>query len=389
MIISQKSKFFEMSFDWKSILKVAWICCCILAALSTMVWQCYNFYKGEENTLIEYRTFNEMKTDVYPSIGLCWTMPINEENLKRYGNEFTPKEYARFLAGEHWDERMLTVDYDNVTPRFENYIDRYGYRYSSLLYDSDDAYDKEKGELRSKKEYKEHSVLSYRCFSIEIPFKKDRQLNGLYMFLDHTIFGETGRLANPFGDALQQNEFRVMLHYPNQWLRKMEFAIRNWPVRGPSSSKGYLIRLRVGDIEVRARRDSNYRPCTEGLYDYDEMVKKYVLEKIGCKPPYMNSTLAYAPCTERKELNMAYTIFTEAIRRGNRYLPLPDQVDTPCRSLERAPLDGKDVEIPADWIEREHWMNTSVGVMVDFTGFTYKEVKNVRGMDLQALIGKF
>ena len=57
--------------------------------------------------------FNEMDTDMYPSIGLCWTMAINEEQLKQYGNRFTPSSYTYFLMGHYWDEDMLKVDYEN------------------------------------------------------------------------------------------------------------------------------------------------------------------------------------------------------------------------------------------------------------------------------------
>ena len=50
--------------------------------------------------------------------------------------------------------------------------------------------------------------------------------------------------------------------------------------------------------------------------------------------------------------------------------------------------DVKDVETPDVWIKKWPWMNTSVGVILNFAEFTYKEVKSVRGMNKQALIGK-
>ena len=376
-----------MSLDWKTMLRGTWVCCCILATSMTMVWQCYNFYRGEENTIVEYKTFNEMETDVYPSIGLCWTLPINIENLKRHGKRFTPSSYAYFLAGYHWDKDMLKVDYNNVTIHFEDYIHRYGYMNHSSLHNSDHIYDGEKEELKTKKGYKEHSVGAYRCFSIDIPFIKDLQIYGFYLFFEHTIFGEKGRLGETFREnSFRENEFKIALHYPNQLISRSELVISNWPVRGPNSSKYYLIRLSVGDIEVRVRRNSNHSPCIEGFYDYDATLKKYVLEKVGCKPPYMSSTPGYAPCTTQKELKKAFGIIYEAIKRGNR--GLSDTIDTPCRSLERIRTDVKDIKTPDFWIEDEPWMNTSVGLILDFTEFTYKEVRSVRGMDAHALIGK-
>ena len=61
--------------------------------------------------------FNDMETDLYPSIGLCWTMTIREEILKQYESNFNSTNYVNFLFGTIWNEGMRTVDYDDVTPQ--------------------------------------------------------------------------------------------------------------------------------------------------------------------------------------------------------------------------------------------------------------------------------
>ena len=378
-----------MIFDLKAILKQAWTCCCILATLLTIVWQLYNFYNGAENTIIEYRRFNEMKTDVYPSIGLCWTMPINEEKLKQYGNDFTSEEYALFLAGQHWDERMLKVDYDRVTPNFPDYMYRYGYRYSSNSINDEELYDRDSSFRNKMTGLKEHSAIASKCFAINMPFVEGTQFNGFYMFFDSSIFGKEGRLANPVGDVSKENQFRVALHYPNQLIGKIDFGIRNWPIRTNSSPMSYLMRLTVGDIEVRVRRNTYHKPCIEGFPDYDEVVKESLLKRVGCKPPYLNSTPSYRPCKTQEELGDVAKLYINAIIRGNRRLEDMSIAKTPCRSLEMVRSDVQDNEMPDEWIKKYSWMNTSVGVILDFTEFIYKEVKSVRGMDEQALIGKF
>ena len=63
-------------------------------------------------------------------------------------------------------------------------------------------------------------------------------------------------------------------------------------------------------------------------------------------------------------------------------------VKTPCRSLESIQYDVMDVETPEKWKKNTTWMNESIGVILDFTELSYKEIKRVRGMDVQALIGK-
>ena len=70
-------------------------------------------------------------------------------------------------------------------------------------------------------------------------------------------------------------------------------------------------------------------------------------------------------------------MFTEASITGNRRSSY--MTKTPCRTLERINYDVQTAEA------QEEWNDTTVAL--DFTEFTYKEVKNVRGMDIQALIG--
>ena len=372
------------------ILRRGWTCCCIIATLSTMVWQCSNYFTGLENTVIEYKMFNEMDTDMYPSIGLCWTMAINEELLKRYGNKFTSASYLYFLVGHYWDEDMLAVDYEGVTPNFDEYIHRYGY--INAYWEYKDMYNKAKG-TKMKPGFKDYSAFTHRCFTIDIPFKKDipikedRQIHGFYVFFDSSIFGGGMRLANPIGNGFDEKQFIVTLHYPQQLLGKVNFGIRHWPLRVPSSPKGYLIRMAVGDIEVSVRRNTNHRPCIEGVPDYDETVMQSAMKKAKCKPPYWNSTSLFAPCTEQKQLKVVEEVLSDAINKGNR--GINDMVTPPCRSLEMVHYDVQDVETPEKWIKEYPWMNTSVGVIFEFKEFFYKEVKSVRGMDVQALIGKF
>ena len=127
--------------DGNLILRAFWTCFCILGTLSTLAGQLSNYYNIEEQTIVKYRRFNDIETDLYPDLSLCWSLAINEENLKRYGKRFNSRYYAAFLAGYVPDNELLSVDYDNVTMNFDDYILQYGLQLSS--YKSEILYDKE------------------------------------------------------------------------------------------------------------------------------------------------------------------------------------------------------------------------------------------------------
>ena len=381
------------------ILRIAWTCCCILATLSTMAWQLSNYYNGEEQQIVEYKKFNEIQTDRYPSLALCWTMTINEKDLKRYENQFKKrimkKDYLQFLTGDVWDKDMLMVDYYNVTPHFADYVLEYGY-FTSLDNSPETMYPKQRGN-RSKPELKEWSVFSQKCIAIDIPFRKDHVINSFFLFLKSSIFGKGGRLSNPDRfNMFSENQFHLIFHYPNQLFRRFMMGKKHWPIRGKESSGTYAMRLMVENIDVLVRRNSGHKPCIkdapEGAPEHDQKIIDYVMANVTCKPPYWNSTAKFAPCSNKKQLKQIYNLLLKAIHIGNTETFY--RVESPCRSLERISFDAIDVEISQIWMES--WIsksgysliNDSVGIFLDFKEWTYKEVKSIRGMDIQALIGK-
>ena len=378
-----------LSVHAKSIYKKAWTWCCILATFSTFVWQLSNYYYGEDHTIVTYRKFNEIETDVYPSISLCWTMAISEKNLNAYGNILNREHYADFLAGFHWDENMLMVDYDNATLRFDDHVLQYGYKTSSdqdfILYDK-------RWDRKFKSGFKEHSIWGMRCLTFDIPFIKGHAINGVYVYFKSSIFGKGGRLANPDKHLLlRQNQFHLHVHYRYQIFRRSMMSQRNWPVRDHSSPKSYWMNIAVGSIDVLNRRNTYQYPCIDGIPEYDQKVIDYMLNSVKCKPPYWSAISSLGSCSQQNQLLQFFELINDAFRTGNEG-PF-HTVKPPCRSLERISTDVIDIELSEGyqkWIEDSNpWMNGSIKMFLDFKEWTYKEVKSVRGMDVQTLIGKY
>ena len=374
-----------LRIDSKSIRITFWASCCIVATLSTTVWQCLNYCYGEEQTVVEYKRFNDGKENIYPSVGLCWTQAIDEEKLKGYGSTFTSTKYGWFLTGHYWDKDMLLVDYENVTLNFDDYIIQYGYDTKKdggavILYEMDRGFEEKPG-------FNDYSFGSVRCFTIDIPFEKDLIIKRFYVHFDSSIFGKNGRLPNPFGKAAEENAFRVALHYRHQLIFKMIFAKENWPIRDESSPRGYQMLLTVGHAEILVRRNSIQTPCVGGIPDYDQKAIKTAIEKVGCKPPYWPTKSSFPPCSNRKQMSDITDTANNAGLSGK--LEKSWKNEAPCRSLESIQYDVMDVETPEKWKKKTPWMNDSIGVILDFTDLSYKEIRHVRGMDVQALIGNF
>ena len=344
---------------------------------------------------MEYKTYNENKMDIYPSIGVCFTMAVKEENLNNYGYNITSKKYVEFLNGYVWDSNLMKVDYENVIQRLGDYIIAYGYTQSGVgkTYDDVVLYPTVRNgkimwhQMAKMPGFKELSFLGMKCFTIDIPFRKGVHLNKFWLWLKPDIFLKGRRLSITTGSKITtffQNRFIVQPHYPKQFLRYFSRGMRYWPKRDQAATKSYVMRLSFGAIEVLERRNKYMKPCDTSLADIDGEVEESILTKTGCKPPYWNSSSSLPLCTNQKEMIKASKLFYEMFY-SNAKLEANLKL-IPCRVLERVDYYAADVDFP-NYLKRNTYLNGSVGIYFDFKEENYKEVKHVKSMDEQALIG--
>ena len=147
---------------------------CILATIGTTCWSIYIFVQNSDVCLVDYISYNLDRNSIYPSISIAVGNPFIKQNLKIYGDNITPTTYSRFLEGKHWDDRMMNINYDNVTVDISDYLLSY-----EIVY----------GENRTKHVYEKSSIskmlsdgwklpyTSYRgydikAFTIDPPYKK-------------------------------------------------------------------------------------------------------------------------------------------------------------------------------------------------------------------------
>ena len=359
-------------------LDICWTLCCITATISTVTLQCLNYFEDEDVTRLEYKRFQEDDTDLYPSIGLCFTMPIRKERLKHYGLNVTAQAYSDFLAGKLWNEEMLKIDYEDVIQHLEQYVKGYGYVNLKL----------EEVILKSyiinitKKNlgFREFSFLSTKCVSIDIPFNKGHPISYFWIALKYDIFLGGKRLDNPYDHLLKENQFIVALHYPNQLLGNIVTGIRKWPYRGNDTSLGYVMQFNIRNVEVLEKRNKYLKPCTHGVPDIDDLIIGNVLSETGCKPPYWNSSSSLPLCLKSEDMEKAANLI-EGVAFG--HVSRKKIIETPpCRTLEKQQFDVYDAPHPDNFEYKDE-----ITMWFDFKELTYKEVKSIRSMDRQALVG--
>ena len=131
-------------------------------------------------------------------------------------------------------------------------------------------------------------------------------------------------------------------------------------------------------MEVSYHRRKHSKPCVDGIPNYDDQIIQWVMAKVGCKPPYWAAISDLPPCSTFEEMKQFYPLMTLATngKIGTAF----DIGDPPCRKMERIQYDMTDKDLQ----DSDH---PAVKIRVQYKDSTYKEIKSVRNMDFQALVG--
>ena len=98
---------------------------CSACSISAVVYVCYCLYEyflNEDISQVTFQEFHKREENIYPSLTVCLSSIFLEDELITYGEGINSTTYTDYLYGDHWDDRMIDIDYDKVTTNFEDYL---------------------------------------------------------------------------------------------------------------------------------------------------------------------------------------------------------------------------------------------------------------------------
>ena len=98
---------------------------CWTATLAMGCWCMYNYWIGENLSLVGHKRFGETDEDVKPAISICLPRPFLHHKFDKFYPGMNVTDYQNFLLGQHWDANMLLVDFEKVTISLNDYILQY------------------------------------------------------------------------------------------------------------------------------------------------------------------------------------------------------------------------------------------------------------------------
>ena len=253
---------------------------CSICAFSLTCWCIYKYMKDEDVSLVNYKRYHSDENSIYPSLTLCFNNPFINDKLTEYGNGINTSTYSKFLKGLHWDERMVNINYDNVTLDIDQYLEE-----SKVVLSNGTVYN-HKGAVR-------HYIVvrsSYlKCFSFDPPFLSDIGVEYLVVVLKNSVFPNSYRPThhNFDVDSGSGSGFEVRFNYPRQVLRSDFTAKWIWEDLGRNASKKWVgMTFKVKNIEVLKRRSKYATPCNDRWHHDDDKIMEQIAQTIQCNPSH-------------------------------------------------------------------------------------------------------
>ena len=102
--------------------KIHVVCGVALCCLTVLIINVYEYILDEDISRIDFKEFNSNENHIYPTVTMCFTKPLLEDKLMKYGLNINSKTYNDYINGDLWDDRMASIDYDDVSIDFDSYL---------------------------------------------------------------------------------------------------------------------------------------------------------------------------------------------------------------------------------------------------------------------------
>ena len=353
---------------------------CIVITIVLTGWCVYKYTLDEDVSLVTFVKFNDDKQKVYPAFTFCFWNPFHNEKLKTYGIGINTSTYSAYLQGKHWDDRMVSIDYDDVTVSLEDYMTEMGVQYGNFSVRIwRDGLDQKQENIDRPRFYTSNRNGGSKCFSFTMPYIQGLPIVSFFVRINADIFpnGKRSALPNFDGSNISAGGLSTFFHLPGQHFRSYYDKKYSWDTR-ENKSKNYDMMFTLKNMEVSKHRNKLSNPCNTEWDNDDNMVMEKIMYRAGCRPPHwkLNADLKY--CSESEEIKQ----FKWPSYQDLQKFPLP------CTIIEKlqydyAELDSKDLRVSEDKKNASSWF----GVTLFFPEPSYKVIKQAQEYNIENFVG--
>lgn len=307
---------------------------------------------------------------------LYFTQFLDDE-LAKFGDGINQTTYAEFLQGKIWDDRMNEIDYDSVTPQFEDYllgVSKFNQHWEGSVYDHTISQNKQDNA------WKPEFHVSYRgygekCTAFDIPYIPDETYSAYTLQFRTSIFPNGIR-----PETVGENAYglRVFFHYPNHMLRAV-IGRRTWDSHDVAAPKRYSMVFHINQVEVLIERNKNEHPCHKDWQTEDQRLMQEHMDVVGCRPTHWKLDTSLQKCSTKEQMRQFKVDFKTTHYHKS------------CKTTQKMLYAYEEFHAIQDYIMGKVVIkNDSMEVAelaMYFQDSTYLEIQHAREYSIQSLVG--
>ena len=293
---------------------------CFAVTIVLVVWQILVYVENNDISRVAYEKFHSDEVDIYPSLSLCFGDILLQGKLDNH--EVNKSYYLDFLKGLVWNEKLLEINYSDVSINLEDHllgIEMYQEKFNGDIETEtyhlfDNTRNLSSRTLEStqwKPDFTQNSSPFYgliqKCLTVDVPYTPNKRLSWITIIMSKSVFASGRR---PFNMRESSDMFSVDIHYPNQRLRYSKTK-RDWNAEEPNATdmSSYGMKFYVFGLEVMNKRNTRRTPCNEDRTIDDHKIRQRMITDIGCIPPYWTLArqgLKKPICSNRTQLEQYF-----------------------------------------------------------------------------------
>lgn len=362
--------------EWKIFFRLL----AIFVTIGLTGWCLYKYILDEDVSSVEFVSFNDDEQQLYPALTISFWNPFSNEKLKTYGSGINTTTYSRFIQGIYWDDRMTSIDYDDVTVSLEDYMTEIGVQYgnfSTRIWH--DNFHKEREYENMPSFYVSNRNGGSKCFSFTMPYVKKIPVVSFFVRINADIFPNGKRTPHPNfdGSNVDAGGFATFFHLPGEHLRSYFDKKYSWNSR-ENNTENYDMIFTVKNVEVLKRRNKFVKPCNKDWKNDDDILMDKIMQSIGCKPPHWKLNTHLKHCSTKQQIKLF---------RWPTYQDL-QKFSPPCNVIEKLQYDYEELDNwrLGDLADRDNGRSW-FGITVLFPEPSYKEIKQAQAYDIESFVG--
>ena len=356
---------------------------CFLVTLYFISTCVFEFYLNEDVSKINFQSFHASEEDIYPSMTLCFLPRFDNEVLKKNGIN-SSVDYAKFLSGDYFEDKMTNIDYDNITIDFKDFLLGIGMVIrDNGVYGSDSHffYDHRavtqmpntdtNGSESNSSDWTPNFYTSCRrstqkCFTIDVPYLQGKTVMSFGVVFDSSIF--------PYGIRPKFDEFGVEMHYPGQFYSTTPNKY-SWKDLMKNDSLYITMRFDIKNIQVMRYRNNGKNSCNKKWKMNDEKIMLEAVNRARCMPSHWKIYSGMPICKSAAKMKFIYE------SNSNEY-------EKPCQNIQTLSFVYEEHEYlhfgNREW-NYETDRISEVGFY--FKDYTYMKIQQFRAYSVKDVVG--